>query len=255
MESNIIMVDIHKIVPNPHQPRKEFNDAGIAELADSISKVGLLQPLVVRKVNQAFELIAGERRLRASKLVGLEKIPAILFDVNDIGSAAIALIENIQREQLNYFDEAISYRRLIEDHRLTQQQVAKLIGKSQSSVANKLRLLKHPTEVIQRLRKHGLSERHSRALLNIIDEDEKHSIIDSIVDKALNVRDTEKLIEMRNSAIKKKRQNVRGIVKNYKMYINTVKNAYDQISNFGVKAHYDLTEDEKEYTIVIKIEK
>ena len=255
MESNIIMVDIHKIVPNPHQPRKEFNDAGIAELADSISKVGLLQPLVVRKVNQEFELIAGERRLRASKLVGLEKIPAIMFDVNDIGSAAIALIENIQREQLNYFDEAISYRRLIEDHRLTQQQVAKLIGKSQSSVANKLRLLKHPTEVIQRLRKHGLSERHSRALLNIIDEDEKHSIIDSIVDKALNVRDTEKLIEMRNSAIKKKRQNVRGIVKNYKMYINTVKNAYDQISNFGVKAHYDLTEDEKEYTIVIKIEK
>lgn len=255
MESNIIMVDIHKIIPNPHQPRKEFNDAGIAELADSISKVGLLQPLVVRKVNQEFELIAGERRLRASKLVGLEKIPAIMFDVNDIGSAAIALIENIQREQLNYFDEAISYRRLIEDHRLTQQQVAKLIGKSQSSVANKLRLLKHPTEVIQRLRKHGLSERHSRALLNIIDEDEKHSIIDSIVDKALNVRDTEKLIEMRNSAIKKKRQNVRGIVKNYKMYINTVKNAFDQISNFGVKAHYDLTEDEKEYTIVIKIEK
>lgn len=255
MESNIIMVDIDKIIPNPHQPRKEFNDAGIAELADSISKVGLIQPLVVRKVNQEFELIAGERRLRASKLVGLEKIPAILFDVNDIGSAAIALIENIQREQLNYFDEAISYRRLIEDHRLTQQQVAKLIGKSQSSVANKLRLLKHPTEVIQRLRKHGLSERHSRALLNIIEEEEKHSIIDSIVDKALNVRDTEKLIEMRNSAIKKKRQNVRGIVKNYRMYINTVKNAFDQITKFGVKAHYDLTEDDKEYTIVIKIEK
>ena len=255
MVKNILVIETEKIIPNPHQPRREFDDNSITELANSIAEVGLLQPLVVRKVNDKFELIAGERRLRASKLIGLNKVPVMLFDVNDLGSTALALIENIQREQLNYFDEAICYRRLLENHSLTQQQVAKLIGKSQSAVANKLRLLKHSDKIISRMRLNSFSERHSRALLNLIDENEKNSIIDIIIDKNLNVRDTEKLVDMRNTSIKKKRQNVRGVIKNYRMYINTIKNAYEEISKYGIKSHFDLTEDDNEYTIIIKIEK
>ncbi|MEA3423064.1 MAG: ParB/RepB/Spo0J family partition protein [Bacillota bacterium] len=255
MENNIIFIDINEIVPNPHQPRKEFNEERIDELAESIEKVGLIQPLVVRKNSVGYELIAGERRLRASKKIGLKQIPVILFDVNDIGSAAISLIENIQREQLNYIDEAISYKNLIEQHNVTQQQIAKLIGKSQSSVANKLRLLKHSDQVIMKLRSNGLTERHGRALLNLNDEEEKISIINDIINKELNVKDTEKLVEMRHIAIRKKRQKIKSVIKNYKVYLNTIIKAIDEIAKFGVKIHHDITEDEKEYTIVIKIEK
>jgi len=255
MENNIVMIDINEIVANPYQPRKEFYEEKIDELAESIEKVGLIQPLVVRKNNDGYELIAGERRLRASKKIGLKQIPVILYDVNDMGSAAISLIENIQREQLSYIDEAISYRNLMQQHDVTQQQIAKLIGKSQSSVANKLRLLKHSDQVIMKLRRNGLTERHGRALLNINDEEEKLSIIDSIIKKGLNVKDTEKLIDMRNAAIRKKRQKVKVVIKNYKMYLNTINKAIDEITKYGVKTHQDITEDENEYTIVIKIEK
>lgn len=255
MENNIVFIDINEIVPNPYQPRKEFHDEKIDELAESIEKVGLIQPLVVRKNSSGYELIAGERRLRASKKIGLKQIPVILFDVNDIGSAAISLIENIQREQLNYIDEATSYKNLIERHNVTQQQIAKLIGKSQSSVANKLRLLKHSDQVIMKLRSNGLTERHGRALLNLNDDEEKLSIIDSIINKDLNVKDTEKLVEMRNMAIRKKRQKIKNVVKNYKVYLNTINKAIDEITKYGIKTHQDITEDEKEYTIVIKIEK
>jgi ParB family chromosome partitioning protein len=255
MDNTIQMIKTDMIIPNPHQPRREFDNRRIDELANSIDKVGLLQPIVVRFIDNKYELIAGERRLRATKKLGFIEIPAVIYDVNDIGSAALALVENIQREQLNYFDEAISFRRLINEHQLTQQQIAKLIGKSQSAVANKLRLLKHSDGVVNCLRANGLTERHSRALLKLIDEEEKVSIIEQVVLKGLNVKDTEKLIEMRNSSIKKKRQKVTGIIKNYRLYVNTIKNAFEQVSNSGIKAHYDMTEDEKEYTILIKIEK
>jgi ParB family chromosome partitioning protein len=255
MQNNIELIALDAIIPNPHQPRVVFHQAKIEELAESISRVGLLQPIVVRAIENGYELIAGERRYRASKHIGMEKIPAVVYDVNDIGSAALALVENIQREELNYLDEAISYKRLIEEHQLTQQQIAKLIGKSQSSVANKLRLLKHSVDVIGKIREYGLSERHSRALLSIIDDEEKLSIIEDIKNKSLNVRDTEKLIEMRNSSIRKKRQSVRGFIKNHKVYINTIQHAFQQVKDSGVAAHYDLTEDENAYIIMIKIEK
>lgn len=255
MQNKIRIIPTADITANPHQPRQTFDDESIRELAESISKVGLLQPIVVRSIPGGYELIAGERRLRATRHLERKEISAIVYDVNDIGSAALALIENIQREQLNFFDEAVSYERLVSEHGLTQQQIAKLVGKSQSAVANKLRLLKHSPEVVDRLRVNGLSERHSRALLTLNDEVEKLSVIDQIVDKGLNVRDTEKLIEMRSSAIKKKRQKVTGLIKNYKLYVNTIKHAFEQVRSAGVKAHYDLTEDENEYTIMIKIEK
>ncbi|MBN2258936.1 MAG: ParB/RepB/Spo0J family partition protein [Clostridiales bacterium] len=253
--NKLVMINIDDIIPNPNQPRLEFQQDKLNELADSIQKVGLIQPLVVRKSSLGYELIAGERRLRASKLIGMSKIPAIVYEVNDIGSAAIALVENIQREQLNYMDEAISYKRLVDEHQLTQQQIATIIGKSQSSVANKIRLLKHSKPVISKLRDNGLTERHSRALLDLIDEDEKLSTIDHIVKRNLNVSETEKFIELKNTSIKKRKQKVKGVIRNYKMYINTIKNAINEITNAGVNAAYDVDESDDEIIIMIKIKK
>jgi len=255
MKNKYILADIDKIVFNPNQPRTEINTTTINELAESIKKVGILQPLVVRMKENKFELIAGERRLRAAISIGLEKVPVMLYEVNDIGSTAIALIENIQREQLNFMDEAISYRKLIKYHGVTQQQIAKLIGKSQSSVANKIRLLKHSDEVIKKIRKNKLSERHSRAFLKIDTEQEKLEVIKIVFDKKLNIIDTEKLIENRDYVAKKKSRKIKGIIGNDKIYINTIKNAYKIVKDSGANAHYDIKEDEKEYIITIKIEK
>ncbi|OPL07449.1 MAG: hypothetical protein AVO33_04820 [delta proteobacterium ML8_F1] len=253
MKQESRLVKTHLIKPNPHQPRMAFDHEKIKELASSIQEVGLIQPLVVRTVDAGYELIAGERRLRAAKLVGLEEIPVIVYEVNEIGSAALALIENIQREDLNFIDEANSYRRLMHSHKLTQGQISKLMGKSQSTIANKLRILNHSPRVIEALQHSGLTERHARALLDLKDEQDKLQVIDTASQSGLSVKDTEKLVAMRCEANGKKRKKVKGVFNNYRIIINTVKKAYEEILGHGVKAYYDLTEDEKEYTIVIRI--
>ena len=174
--NRVISIHINEIFPNPNQPRTEFNEQELQQLSDSIRVNGLLQPLTVRKnVYQQYELISGERRLRASKLAGLTEIPAIVVDTDERQSAIFALIENIQRADLNFFEEAIAIKNLISEWNITQEEASERLGKAQSTLANKLRLLKLGSEEQQMILQNGLTERHARALLKINDEKKRKS--------------------------------------------------------------------------------
>src|SRR5690554_1917315 len=194
--SEIEHISVDNIRPNPYQPRKYFNQAAIEELAVSIENYGILQPLSVRKIGDtSYELVAGERRLRAAKLLGLETVPSIIVEIIEQDSAVLALIENIQREDLNYIEEAISYSHLINDHGLTQEEIAKKVGKTQSTIANKLRLLRLSDQVKKILIDKALSERHARALLRLPDEELQMEIIKKVLENNMTVKKTEELIE------------------------------------------------------------
>lgn len=172
MEENINYVNIDLISPNVYQPRKIFNEEAIDELAKSIKSYGIIQPLSVRRMGDSrYELVAGERRLRAAKKIGLKEVPVIIVDVTDKESAAIALLENIQREDLNFLEEAEAYYNLIREHSYTQEKLAELIGKKQSTIANKIRLLKLPQRIRKKLLESNLTERHARALLKLPTEE------------------------------------------------------------------------------------
>ncbi|UZQ83009.1 ParB/RepB/Spo0J family partition protein [Thermoanaerobacter sp. RKWS2] len=168
----ISYLPIDSIRPSPYQPRKTFDIKNLQELSESIKVYGVLQPITVRMVgNNSYELVAGERRLKASKLAGLTEIPAIIVNAQDEDAAVLALIENLQREDLNFIEEAEGYYNLINDHHLTQEQLAKMLGKSQSTIANKLRILKLSKEIKEKLLENDLTERHARALLRLPDEE------------------------------------------------------------------------------------
>ena len=198
-ESNspvIEQIEIDRIRPNPYQPRKRFSHIAIEELALSIKEYGVLQPIAVKRMNDGFfELIAGERRVKAAKLAGFKNIPAIVMEILDEDSTIIALIENLQREDLNFFEEAEGYASLMNDYGLTQEQVAKKVGKNQSTIANKIRLLRLPREVKEYIIQNGLTERHARALLKIPEKDIQIALASRIVEKNLRVKDAEELVE------------------------------------------------------------
>lgn len=254
-------IPIKFIRPNPYQPRNRFTNSSLEELAESIKSYGVLQPISVRKFNdESYELIAGERRLRASKLAGLETIPALVKEVMDSDSAMIALIENIQRENLNYLEEAESYHQLLQLHNLTQEQIAAKVGKTQSTIANKLRLLRLHTDVRKILLDNELSERHARALLRLPEEELQKEALNKIVAKKLNVKKSEDLIEnirekeLINNHSEKLTKESRARVKsfiNMRIYLNTIKNAYNEISKTGIDATY--TENDMGDSIEIKI--
>ena len=194
-EKNDVLLS--EIRPNPVQPREVFDPAAIEELAASIRQKGVLQPLVVRKATGGYELIAGERRFRAAKRAGLERVPVVVRDVRDDELLEIALIENIQRENLNPIEEGRAYRRLMEDFRLTQEQVAEKVAKDRSTVANTLRLLQLPQEVRDQIASGTLSAGHARALINVGSATDQVSIAHEVVNRRLNVRDTEHLVRAR----------------------------------------------------------
>ncbi|MEL7834327.1 ParB/RepB/Spo0J family partition protein [Fodinibius sp. Rm-B-1B1-1] len=205
----VLQVPVENIRPNPHQPRKEFNEDRLGELSDSIAKHGLIQPITVRYIGEKrFELISGERRLRAAKLAGLEEIPAYIREVNDEDIISYALIENIQREDLNPIEVALGYQRLIEEAGYTQAEVAERVGKNRSTVTNMLRLLNLPAFIQAGLRDQKISMGHARALLSIEDEEVQEKIYKNILDKGYSVRKTEKVIrklkEDRDKKSKKK---------------------------------------------------
>jgi len=187
-------IPVESIALNPHQPREAFDEKRLEELAASIREHGIIQPLVVRQVGNAFELIAGERRLRAARLAGLSKVPVVVRDVGPQEMAVLALIENLQREDLNVIEEARGYRRLIEEYSLTQAEVGRLVGKGQSTIANKLRLLRLPAAVQARILADGVSERHARALLDLPDEASQMAMLDRVVRERLSVRETEERV-------------------------------------------------------------
>jgi ParB-like partition proteins len=255
MQKNINYVSVDLILPNVYQPRKHFDEESLEELAQSINTYGIIQPLSIRKLGEdKYELVAGERRLRAAKKAGLTEVPAIIVDITDRESAAIALLENLQRENLSFLEEAEAYYNLIKDHSYTQEKLAELIGKKQSTIANKIRLLKLEPEIRTILLENNLTERHARALLKLPTVELQKKVLSIIIKKSLNVKKTEELIEKELSKIIKDknstmRKKIKGIF-SPKVYINTVKQVFDK---YGLSAEYkskDL-EDKIEITITI----
>ncbi len=191
----VVFLPVKAIRPNPSQPREIFREETLSELAESIRRHGILQPLSVRRMGTGYELIAGERRLRAGILAGLTEVPCILMNMTDQESGMTALIENLQRQDLDFIEEARGIQKLLEQWAMSEAQAARLLGKSQSAIANKLRLLRHSPEVLGALREGGLTERHGRALLKLTDEAMKLEVIGHILRQGLSVAKTEQYIE------------------------------------------------------------
>lgn len=191
----VLRVPVQNIRPNPHQPRREFNEESLQELATSIENHGLIQPITVRYIGEKrFELISGERRLRASKLAGINELPAYVREVNDEEIISFALIENIQREDLNPIEIALGYQRLIDEVGYTQAEVAEKVGKNRSTIANMLRLLNLPAYLQAALRDHRISMGHARSLINVEKEEDQKRIFQEIIDKGYSVRQTEQAV-------------------------------------------------------------
>ena len=191
----VVFLPLRSIRPNPAQPRRVFEQAGLQELAASILQHGILQPLSVRRVGTSYELIAGERRLRAAKIAGLEEVPCLLMSMDESQSGVAALVENLQRRDLDFIEEAQGLSRLMQLGGLSQEQAAMKVGKSQSAVANKLRLLRHSPPVLEALRTAGLTERHARALLKLPKEEAKLEAIAVIVERGYTVARTERYVD------------------------------------------------------------
>ena len=257
MNNEIIKININKVIPNIYQPRKYFNEETIEELSQSIKQYGIIQPLTVRKIGEIFELVAGERRLRAAKLANLETVPCNIIDITDSESAQIALLENLQREDLNYIDEAEAYYNLINDHNFTQDELAKRMGKKQSTIANKLRLLKLSSDVREICLQNRLTERHARALLIVPNEELQLKIIKKVINEGLTVKKTEELInkELLKLAGQELKSNGKKSIKSVmpaKLYVNTIKQLLEK---FDIPAEYAY-KDEKEFIeITVKISK
>ena len=238
----LVEVNVASIHPNPYQPRATFDEESIAELAQSIQQAGLLQPLLVRKVDDGYELVAGERRLRAVTSLGMEKVACIVQqDIEDESSAMMALIENLQREDLHYLEEAQCYQKLLETYGLTQEELANRLGKSQSSIANKLRLLKLSDEVKAAMTEKRLSERHARALLKLTDDKQRLDAVERIAEKGLSVKETEQMVEKTlNKAYDEKqdgakpRPKLMRIVRDYRLFMNTINQAVNQLRESGM---------------------
>lgn len=191
-DENLLTVDLDKLVAREDQPRKNFDDDSLKELADSIKADGVIQPIVVRKVGAKYEIIAGERRFRASKLAGLEKVPVVVKNVDDRKARELALVENIQREDLSPIEEAISLKTLMEEYKLTQQELSEIIGKSRSYIANNLRLLNLSDYIKEYLIRGELSSSQARTLLSLENEDERKKYLEKLLVKEVNIRDVEK---------------------------------------------------------------
>jgi len=246
-------INIASIKTNPYQPRKTFDPIQLEELAKSIKEFGLIQPIVVRKAKDGYELVAGERRLRATRAIGMLKIPAIIRDLSDKELAEIALIENLQREDLNYFEEAEGYKKLIEEFSLIQEDIAKRVGKSQSTIANKLRLLKLPENIKKVINADIITERHARALLKLPTEEMQMEALKEIYQNEFNVRETDQLVEkMMENIDDKRRERTKKIVRIFKdmrIYLNAIKSAVSAIEEAGLKVRME----EKEYDEYIEV--
>ncbi len=255
----VIEIPARKIRPNKTQPRQDFFEEDLRSLSQSISNNGLLQPLTVRKLkNDEYELIAGERRLRASVMAGFTKIPCIVMKCSDKDSAIFALIENLQRKDLGMFEEARGINRLIRKYGITQEQAAIQLGKKQSTVANKLRLLRLSYDEQDWIIQAGLTERHARALLKIQNEDSRKEVLSHIIAENLNVKETEKYISSlldNNKKVQPLHNNndKKIVVKDVRIFVNTISRAVDTMRMSGIDAvsNKEETEDYIEYTVKI----
>ncbi len=252
-------IKVNQIQVNPFQPRKYFDESELRQLAESIKVHGVLQPIIVRGNEQGFELIAGERRLRASEIAGLNEIPAIVRQFDDRTSAELALIENIQRSQLNYLGEALAFSQLLNEFGLTQEELADRVGKSQSSIANKLRILKLPLEIRNSIDPRLITERHARALLKLNSSAQQEQVFREINSQGLTVKETEALIEQMQKnisrEIKSSRPRIKGVIKDIRIFMNAIRSAVKTMNAAGVNSTIREEETEDHLEVTIKIAK
>lgn len=237
-ERRILDIPIESIRPNPHQPRTSFSPQELRQLSDSIRHNGILQPLTVRQTGSTYQLIAGERRLRAAKLAGLHSVPCIVMDLSDRNSAILALVENIQRQDLNCFEEAAALEKLITYYGMTQEDAAVRLGRAQSTIANKLRLLRLTDAERSLILENQLTERHARALLRLASSEERLAVLDRVIRLGLNVEKTERLIDERISLTKERRSfAARSVLfRDVRLFTNTISKAVETMQAAGIPA-------------------
>lgn len=254
---NVVAIDLDKIKPNPFQPRKVIEEDKVNELAQSIRACGLIQPVVVRREGDGYQLVVGERRFLACRKLGWKKISASVKALSDNDMATIALIENLQRENLSYIEEAEAYVNLMKNFNITQEELARRLGKTQSTIANKIRLLKLPKSLQELLIKKGLSERHARALLRLDNEDKQMSMLDEIVQRNLTVSQAEKRIEKMNeeksakTQIKKSKKAIRDM----RIVLNTIREAVALIESSGLYPEVDEKVEQDYIEVTIRLTK
>lgn len=257
--SEVIQLAVTKIKPNRFQPRSIFSEEKISELAQTIKTHGMIQPIVVRKLEEDdYELIAGERRWRAVQTLGWETAPVIVQEMTDTETASVALIENLQREELTVIEEARAYARLLELHSITQEALAQRLGKNQSTIANKLRLLKLNDEVQHALLNKVITERHARALIKLKDQDKQSKLLHEIIEHDLNVKQTEDRIEKmenRKEEPKKKKAKLKGVNKDMRIAVNTIRQSLTMVTDTGIDVETDEEDLEDYYQFTIKIPK
>ena len=252
----VLQVPLSKIVPNPYQPRKEFESEALSELADSIRQYGVLQPLLVAPGKDGtYILIAGERRLRASIMAGLGTVPVIVSEYTTQQIAEIALIENLQRKDLHYLEEAEGYEKLVNTFHLTQESMAIRVGKKQSTIANKLRLLRLPVSVRNKLHDSKLTERHARVLLKLENEDTQMAVLQKVLKGNLNVRQTEALVEKtlkENGKLDKKKPRI-VIVNDVRIYLNSIREIMETVKTSGIPASMEQDMDGDDVVVTLRI--
>ncbi len=253
----IVEIDMDRIYPNPNQPRKIFPENELSELASSIRNSGLIQPIIVRRLDIGYELVAGERRLRAARMCGMTTISCIIIDTTERGSAMMSLTENMQRRDLNFFEEAAAINAMIDIFGITQEDVALRLGKTQSTVANKIRLLKLTPPERRLIIEYGFTERHARALLKIEAPETRMEVIREIYERKLNVENTERLVE---SMIKKNKEiqrihKCRGAFKDIRLFINTINHAIEVMQAAGINAQIQKSSEKEYIEYIVRIPK
>jgi len=257
LAEEIIRIATEKLLPNPYQPRKQFKSEELLSLSESIKENGVLQPLLARRINHSdyYELIAGERRLRASILANMPTVPCLIVDCDYEESAVYSLLENIQRADLNFFEEAAAIEQMQSLFGLTQEQIAKRLGKSQSALSNKLRLLKLPADVRYFIEKEGLTERHARALLSLETEKQMWTALNVIKERGLNVEQTENYINSLTNKKVKGHKNIVRIFKDVRIFVNTVDKAINTMKEAGIPAESNKTETDEYIEYLVRIPK
>ncbi|SET14968.1 chromosome partitioning protein, ParB family [Salinibacillus kushneri] len=259
-QEEVVQIPVDEIQPNQYQPRSTFSQERIEELAQTIRTHGMIQPIVIRKTEDdqvKYELIAGERRWRAAQYLNWGHIPAIVKNMTDTETASVALIENLQREELTVIEEALAYAQLLEMHGLTQEALAQRLGKSQSTIANKLRLLKLPEDVQAAVLNKQITERHARALIGLEEPELQEKLLKEIVEKDLNVKQTEARIDqIKNPKPKKKaKPRVKGVSKDIRIAMNTLRQSIHMVNDTGIELETDEEELDDYYQLTIKIPK
>ena len=254
-EDRLLFLSPDDIRPNPDQPRQDFDPEGLEELAASIREHGVLQQLTVRPGAEGYELVAGERRLRAARLAGLTAVPCLLLRVDREGSSLLALVENLQRRDLDWWEEAVALGRLVRSYGLSQEEVARRIGKSQPAVANKLRLLRLDPGVVEALRAHRLSERHARALLRLEDPDTQKKALSHIIEHELTVAKAEAYIQSLLQPPPPPARKPTYIIRDVRLFLNTVSRGLELIRSAGVDACCQRQDQEDAILLTIRLPK